>query len=197
VTNYSGNSQHSFLFDMPREAHRSGRDGRRAGGTKTQNRSCVVCGINEFGDSFCEIMALGTPYKPVVSLLLEDLIPEGSVVVTDGHLSYGELDGLREHRIAESKEINMVNALHSRLKDFMRPFHGVATRRLQRYLDWFCYREQFKSSDADRRDLLFRHGVEGRYVYTRSLTFQECRPFLDYLGRRRYAGWTGHMSTVV
>ena len=40
-------------------------------------------------------------------------------------------------------------------------FHGVATRRLQRYLDWFCYVEQFKHGDMDRRELLFEHEAEG------------------------------------
>ena len=64
----------------------------------------------------------------------------------------------------------MVNALHSRLEGFLAPFHGVATRRLQRYLDWFCYVEQFKHGDMDRRELLFEHEAEGTYWTTRRMT---------------------------
>lgn len=196
-TSFSGNHKRSAYFDMPRRAHRNGQDGRRAGGSKTKGYCCVVCGINELGDSFCEIMSLGVPGKAEVSVLLDDYIPQESTVTTDGHLSYGKLSGARKHRVVTCKEINMVNALHSRLESFMRSFHGVATRRIQRYLDWFCYREQFKNSDADRRELLFCHAVKGRYLYTRTLTFLEQRPFLSYWDKRRYAGCTSHLSMVV
>ncbi|MEI3230490.1 MAG: hypothetical protein V8S24_04085 [Gordonibacter pamelaeae] len=76
-------------------------------------------------------------------------IPEGSTVVSDGHPSYGFAASSWKHVAVDPRDpstgsINMVNALHSRLEGFLAPFHGVATRRLQRYLDWFCYVEQFK-----------------------------------------------------
>src|SRR3984885_13457742 len=32
--------------------------------------------------------------------------------------------------------INNVNAYHSRLKEWLRPFHGVATKNLANYLGW-------------------------------------------------------------
>jgi hypothetical protein len=32
--------------------------------------------------------------------------------------------------------INNVNAYHSRLKEWLRPFHGVATKNLPNYLGW-------------------------------------------------------------
>lgn len=55
------------------------------------------------------------------------------------------LSGVAAHLAIDPKDktlgnINMVNALRSHLADFMRPFHDVTTRRLQRYLDWFRYR---------------------------------------------------------
>ena len=32
--------------------------------------------------------------------------------------------------------LNNVNAYHSRLKEWLRPFHGVATKNLPNYLGW-------------------------------------------------------------
>lgn len=37
---------------------------------------------------------------------------------------------------APNLHINNVNAYHGRLKEWLRPFHGVATRYLNRYLGW-------------------------------------------------------------
>lgn len=37
---------------------------------------------------------------------------------------------------APNLHINNVNAYHGRLKEWLRPFHGVATKYLDRYLGW-------------------------------------------------------------
>ena len=55
--------------------------------------------------------------------------------------------------------------------------------------NWFCYREQFKRAEGDRRELLYGHEAEGRYAMTRELTHLEARPEYWWWGRR--------MSTVV
>ena len=68
--------------------------------------------------------------------------------------------------------------------------------------NWFCYREQFKraegdrrellyghEAEGDRRELLYGHEAEGRYAMTRELTHLEARPEYWWWGRR--------MSTVV
>ena len=74
----------------------------------------------------------------------------------------------------------MVNSLYSRLQKFIRGFNGVATRRLQHYLDWFCYREQFKNSDVGEREVLFRHETEGVYEATRRGYALTPHPFMGY-----------------
>lgn len=42
--------------------------------------------------------------------------------------------GVRKHGIYH---LNNVNAYHSRLKRWLRPFNGVSTKYLQNYLVWF------------------------------------------------------------
>jgi len=39
-------------------------------------------------------------------------------------------------RQAPNLHINNVNGYHGRLKEWLRPFHGVATRYLDHYLGW-------------------------------------------------------------
>ncbi|WP_147271557.1 transposase [Eggerthella lenta] len=109
--------------------------------------------------------------------------------MSDGHPSYGFAASAWEHRVVDPKDpstgnINMVNALHSRLREFLAPFHGVATRHLQRYLDWFCYVEQFKRGDMDRRELLFEREAKGTYWTTRRMTHREIGSLMVYWTRQ-------------
>lgn len=202
VEGMSGNHKRSEWFDMSRKPHRNGQDGRRKGGSKSKNRISVSCGVNEFGDCFCEVLPQGAASLAETGPLVQDKIPPASKVVGDGDLSYASALRGFSHVTVDPKDpttgnINSVNSLHSRLKEFVSSFHGVATRRMQRYLDRFCWREQFKKTDLDKRELLYAHELEGNYVYTRSLTHLEARPFLAYWERRRYAEMNRYMSMVV
>ena len=202
VESFSGNHTRSTWFFMPREAHRNGQDSRVKNYSKSSKRACIVCGVNEFGDSFALLSNDGSPAKSDISLVLSDVLPKGSTFVTDGHKSYPNdmKDAFRKEidlKDPLSGNIAMVNSLHSLHKSFLRLFRGVSVRRLQRYLDWFCYRDQYKRSYADRRGLLFHHGITGRYVYTRKLTFLEEHPYQPYCFRRFIRELTSHMSILV
>ena len=184
-------------FEMPRAAHRHG--GEAAGGVSNE-RVCVLAGENSLGDVFAEVCCRGRATKARVREMLEGRIGDGSVLVTDAHWAYAGVEealGLSdaEHVVCRSGDegasegLGGVNALHSRLRGFLAPMHGVSTRRLQRYLDWFCWREQFRRGGRDRRELLFRHEAEGTYLYTRRITHVEPHP--------DYCWWVRQMSTVV
>ena len=108
----------------------------------------------------------------------------------------GALGG-RPHEVRGSRELGAVNSLHSRLKAFVGRFNGVSNRRLQRYLDWFCYREQFRNGPSDRRELLYSHAASGRYVCTRELVHLEPRPFFSCVNRWTVGERYGYMSMVV
>lgn len=120
--------------------------------------------------------------------MLAGKIAEGSIVSTDMHKAYPKvLEGMgvaahNRHGAGSSADgdINMVNALHSRLKELLEPFHGVATRRLQHYLDWFCYREQFRKSDADKREVTFADAAAGKYQTSRREYALTPHPFMAY-----------------
>lgn len=191
----SGNHRRSAWFRMPRRAHRNGQDGRRGQKGRSKRSFCVVCGVNELGDCFCDMGDRGAEGSGGLGLKLLGRVPRGSLVVTDDNPAYdGALAGWARHEAVRAGDpstgnIGMVNSLHSRLRAFLAPMRGVSARRLQRYLDWFCYREQFKRAEGDRRELLYGHEAEGRYVMTRELTHLEAHP--------EYWWWARQMPTVV
>lgn len=182
--NLSGKHPAAGSRAMPRESHRNGRDGRRKECGRMQ-KIVVSCGVNEMGDCFCDVVARGGAGAGELGMDLLERVPRGSAVVTDGNPTYSGATPCFDHAVADTYGINMVNALHSRLREFLAPFHGVSTRRLQKYLDWFCYTEQFKSSDVDRRDLLYAHEASGTYETTREWLHFEVGPFMWYWARRR------------
>lgn len=71
----------------------------------------------------------------------------------------------------------MVDALHERLRGFLWRFRGAATRRLQRYLWWFCWEEQPMRSDATREGMLRAHFANGRCESRRRDLEAEPQPF--------------------
>lgn len=182
--NLSGNRSKPGSRPMPRKAHRNGRDGRKKGCGRMQ-KIVVSCGVNELGDCFCDAVARGGAGMGDLGLNLLERVPRGSTVVTDGYSAYGGATSCYGHIAAGTYDINMVNALHSRIRGFLRPFHGVSTRRLQKYLDWFRYREQFKSSDVGRRELLFAHEASGAYESTRRWLHLEPGQFMGYWIRQK------------
>lgn len=180
VGSLKGNHGRSAWFRLGRRPHRNGRDGRRGSRAKSAGRCCVVCGVNELGDEFCIAVSEGAPSGIDCQIAVERSVPEGSTVVTDGHLGYRFADRLYTHVVVDPKDpstgnINMVNALHSRLKAFLGRFKGVSTRRLGRYLAWFAYADQVRGDCVDRRGLLFGAEVDGRYKMSRRLTHMEAR----------------------
>lgn len=112
----------------------------------------------------------------------------GSEVSTDMHSSYtaplSEAGAASHNRYgaadAGEDELGMVNALHERLRGFLWRFRGVSTRRLQRYLWWFCWEEQVRRSDASREAMLRSHVANGSYESTRRDLEEEPQPFWDF-----------------
>lgn len=190
--NLSGNHSKSPSFSMPRAPRKNGRGVRRSG--ISNDKVCVSCGVNELGDSFCDLGCRGRESIEDVAAMLAGKVGGASTVATDRHTSY--VKGLARLGAAHERHdpaegfgpLNLVNALHSRLKAFLAPFNGVSTRRLQNYLDWFCYREQFRNPEADKRRALFLDVSEGRYETTRRGCALTPHPFMDY--------WEGSMSIL-
>ena len=179
---------------MPREPHRDGNSVRKHGISKL--KICVVTLVNDLGDCACEAVGRGRPTKGEVADGIAGAGLRGSVVTTDSLTSY--VSPLREAGVAAHNRYNasrgdgdgvgMVNALHERMSSFLSRFNGVSTRRLQRYLWWFCWEEQVRRSDASKAEALAAHVANGTYRVTRSRLFGEPQPFWEY--------WEGRLPEV-
>lgn len=172
-------------FSMPRDPRRHG------GANHTRGISgelvCVACGANDRGGCFCELVSRGRPADAELGAALARELSPGAACDTDGHQAYGRLlPGLgcacRAHdHDADPGSLAMVDGLHSRLREYLSRFHGVSTRRLQRYLDFFRWVEQTRAPGADLRAAAMRDVSAGTYEHTRRATFAEPRPFQDNL----------------
>lgn len=159
-------------FEPPRKRRSRGREGLKRG--VSNDLVCVVTGVNDAGDVFCELSCRGREGIEDVKEALSGRVGAASLVETDMHKSYPRAMaalGVSSHAVLDPKDrsegdLNMVNALHSRLDAFLHRFRSVATRRLQHYLDWFCWREEHRRSDGDAREIMYRQEAEGRYVTT-------------------------------
>lgn len=172
--NLSGNHNLSQSHPMPRLPHKSGKSIHKRG--ISNEKVCVICGINDFGDEFLELCCRGREGIKDVMSTTRPYLNRYSVVTTDDHTSYPKaLDtlGVAAHHVVPSDfskhsgGLGMINALHSRLRQFMSGFHGVASHLLKHYLDWFCYKDSFRATEGDKQELLAYHEAYGRYETTR------------------------------
>lgn len=97
---------------------------------------------------------------------LSPMLAPDAVLCTDAHPAYKALSKAQgfEHFIVRSKpgqktmsasyHIQNVNSLHSRFKDFLRPFRGPASKNLAGYIQWFlACASSINPSDAMQRAL--------------------------------------------
>ena len=79
---------------------------------------------------------------------LDPVVAKDALLVSDGGASYPPcaaalgvshetLNRSMGERVRGDLHVQTVNSRHSRLKDFLRPRRGIATRYLDNYLSWF------------------------------------------------------------
>ena len=104
-----------------------------------------------------KVACLGRITKKDIVRAIGEKISAQTVLCTDGHVSYKgfAIDNNLEHHVlrADLKQhvkqktyhIQHVNSADSRLKTWIdREMHGVATKYLQSYLNWFRFKEKYK-----------------------------------------------------
>lgn len=129
---------------LPRKSHKRGERAKLRG--LSREKVCVPCGVNRDGKSVSKIANLGRLSTKDVFNVFQNKIDESSVLCTDENSSYikfGNDEGLDIIQIKADKHnsiglfnIQHINNYHSRLKRFLRPFNGVATKYLNNYLLW-------------------------------------------------------------
>ena len=105
---------------------------------------------------FFEVAGRGQLTNESLKNILKDKIVSGSIISTDKRSNYkavlklfnvGEHNTYASNSIESYKNLGNKNPLHSRFKNFIRQMHGVSTRRLENYLIWFTWIENYKRNE--------------------------------------------------
>lgn len=156
----------------------------------------MICAANDLGDVLCQVAARGRARCAEVEAALRAAgVGEGTTVATDRHGSYpravaalgAELDARKSGTPEAAEGLALVNALHGRLKAFLRPFFGVSSRWLQHYLWWFEYADQHRVREAacpgclpTREERLAADQARGHYDMTRREMVDAPQPFWGF-----------------
>ena len=108
----------------------------------SHNKVCVLTALDRQKHSFNKPVGYGKVNKDQVSIL-QHRINNNSILITDGDKSYKVLKDIKLKQLkfgkAQSKvyHLNNINNFHSKLKQFMSRFNGVATKYLDNYVNYF------------------------------------------------------------
>ncbi len=161
-------------FNLSEKGNRSlGRKARKRGTDKAESKVKVVVAKDRSGHIFDKVMA-----KFTLSELKPDLLPRlasGLVLCSDGHLNYYwltkkedikhiELNASAKERVKDKVfHIQNVNNYHGRVKQWVKGFHGVATKNLHKYLGWFRWFEQTEGAKRTIEQFLSDMIIKARF----------------------------------
>lgn len=133
---------------VPRESYSRGTPAKKRG---INDEHVAVLTVISRGSPECLISILpGVPNTTSVNEALSDNIAPGSVLYTDGSKVYAKVESMQDVKVFSvlaTVHVQNINALHSRMKCWMRNFKGVATKNLGLYLAVF----RFFDRDASRK----------------------------------------------
>lgn len=142
---------------MERKARKRGKKSSKRG-INNEHVATIVT-IDREKNIDLRVACFGRITKKDIENAIGEKVSNQTVLCSDGHVSYKgfAIDNNLEHHVlrADLKQhvkqkiyhIQHVNSAHSRMKDWIdKKLHGVATRYLQNYLNWFRLKEKFKSS---------------------------------------------------
>lgn len=156
-------------FKMPREPHRRGHTSVQRG--HSLHKVCVITAIDRENDTNAVVSNLGVPSaSDIIDAIGPDIQP-ASVLCTDQCSSYQRLATNNHLDLVQLKggkikrgiyHIQNVNQLHRSIKEFLAPFHGVATKYLSNYMVWhkeFQFRVGDRQPLKDAEEALLLHSV--------------------------------------
>jgi transposase-like protein len=151
---------------MPRVSHKRGSPASKRG---ISNEQVAVLTAISRGSRSSHITVLpSVPTAASIEAALAPVMRPDTVLCSDSASSYktaAKSMGVVLRQIPRGSHklgpyhIQNVNALHSRIKGWLRPFRGVATKNLPAYLAWFRFFDQSLGAAKPRRLLLDAFGV--------------------------------------
>ncbi|HAX72242.1 MAG TPA: IS1595 family transposase [Firmicutes bacterium] len=133
----------------------------------SSDQVAVATALDRNGNLMLGLIGRGKPTYTAVKTFFKDGIDSQAILCTDSAKIYQLLAKefeLTHIRIKPGKHkqdlyhINHINALHQKLKQFMQPFKGVATKHLEHYLYYFKWLETVKSElEIEKKQKAYVH----------------------------------------
>lgn len=145
-----------FLYSQKGQRGITERKPRKRGG-KSKHRGisneqvCVLVARDRMKATVSKIACMGRIVKTKVDSMIGSKLTSNNVLVTDAwraYKTYATEKGIEHYRIKSNDgkyvikglyHIQNVNGLHSRMKQWIDRFKGVATKYLDNYLSWFLF----------------------------------------------------------
>lgn len=117
----------------------------------SHEQTCVSTAIDRNGGLVVVPICMGRLTTKALNSTYQDNIEQSSTICTDSHRAYIQFakNVNAEHIQIDSGKhkkgiyhINHINALHNKLKLWMKPKYGVATKYLANYMYWFNWEEK-------------------------------------------------------
>lgn len=156
VLSYKGQKR-----NMPRQAKKRATPASKRGLSNEQ--VCVPCGLDRNGNAISKIGNLGKVNGIGLNRVFGGKIEKKSVLCTDKVSAYRKFSTDNELHLVQlngGKEkldiyhINHINAYHSGLKTFLRPFRSVSTKYLDNYLTWNILTSRKSTSKEKTQSML-------------------------------------------
>ena len=141
-----------YLLESEKGSRNMTRPARRRGGHAhkrgiSNEQVCILVARDRTGQTLDFVTGKGVLTKARLRHYLLPMIDKDVLLVTDGHAAYRAFareTGISHQavnlragiRVQGAAHVQNVNAYHSRLRQWLGPFHGVATRYLPNYLGW-------------------------------------------------------------
>ncbi|TNC77052.1 IS1595 family transposase [Janthinobacterium lividum] len=141
-----------YLLESEKGARQMTRPARRRGGHAhkrgiSNEQVCILVARDRTGQTLDFVTGKGALTKAQLHHCLLPVIDKDVLLVTDGHAAYRAFareTGISHQavnlragiRVQGAAHVQNVNAYHSRLRQWLGPFHGVATRYLPNYPGW-------------------------------------------------------------
>lgn len=127
----------------PRRKHGTGKSG------ISKHAVCITSGIDENDHILFKVAGSGNVTSEMIRETIVNKIINSNKVITDCKSSYESVAKENNWNLKQVKSkcytdkegnnLANINSLHSELTLFLTQFHGVSTKHLQEYLDWFSF----------------------------------------------------------
>lgn len=139
-------------ISKPRKKHGTGKSG------ISKHTVCVTSGIDEDDHILLKVAGAGPVTSDMIRNTISNKIQNSKKIITDCKSSYESVAkesnwNLKQvkskcYKDAEGNNLANINSLHAELTLFLSQFHGVSTKHLQEYLDWFSF-SKYQSYSID------------------------------------------------